>query len=87
MSVSMRSPTITASAADTPSDASATSRMIGDGLPTTASTFLSVTASTAAIMPAQSGISPPSTGHVRSGFVAMSRAPRLTAWSAVLSLA
>ena len=39
------------SPADTPSDASATSRMIGDGLPTTASTLLLVTASTAADHP------------------------------------
>ncbi len=61
--------------------------MIGDGFPTIVSTFRSVTASTAAIMPAQSGISPPSTGQVRSGLVAMSRAPCFTACSAVLSLA
>ena len=86
-SVSIRSPTITDSAAETPRAASATSRMIGDGLPTTASTFMPVTASTAAVMPAQSGISPPSTGQVRSGFVATRRAPPLAACSAVLSLA
>ena len=49
--------------------------------------FWGLPASTAAVMPAQSGISPPATGQVRSGFVAMSRAPRFTAWSAVLSLA
>ena len=55
--------------------------------PTIASTFLSVTASTAAIIPAQSGISPPSTGQVRSGLVAMSRAPCFTAWSAMFSFA
>ena len=52
-----------------------------------ASTRRSVTASTAAIMPAQSGISPPSTGHVRSGLVAMSRAPPFTAWRATFSFA
>ena len=83
----MRSPTMTVSAAGTPSLASATSRMIGDGLPTITSTVVPVTASTAAVMPAQSGISPPSTGQVRSGLVAMSRAPCRTACSAVLSLA
>src|SRR5215470_8224496 len=87
MSVSTRSPTITDSWATQPSARRATSRMMGEGLPTMVSTLVSVTASTAAIMPAQSGISPPSTGHVRSGLVAMRRAPPRTAWSAVLSLA
>ena len=48
--------------------------MMGEGLPTTTSTVLPVTASTAAIIPAQSGISPSAVGHVRSGLVAMSRA-------------
>src|SRR5438132_9614878 len=38
-------------------------------------------------MPPQSGISPPSTGQVRSGFVAMRRAPPRTACSAVFSFA
>ena len=61
--------------------------MIGDGLPTTTSTLWPVTASTAAVIPAQSGISPSSVGHVRSGLVAISRAPCRTAWSAVFSFA
>ena len=87
MSVSIRSPTMTASAAGTASLASAVSRMIGDGLPTITSTVAPVTASTAAIMPAQSGISPSSVGQVRSGLVAINRAPARTAWSAVLSFA
>src|SRR5262247_1638678 len=87
ISVSTRSPTITDSAAVQPRASRATSRMMGEGLPTMISTVVSVTASTAAIMPAQSGISPPSTGHVRSGLVAMSRAPPRTAWRAMLSLA
>ena len=78
---------MTQSPAVTPSAASATSRMIGDGLPTITSTDLPVTASTAAIMPAQSGISPSSVGHVRSGFVAISLAPCRTAWRAVVSFA
>src|SRR5262249_11403319 len=59
MSVSIRSPTMTASAAGTPSLASAVSRMIGDGLPTITSTVAPVTASTPRILPAQSGTSPP----------------------------
>jgi len=42
-------------------------------------TFFRVTASMAAIIPAQSGISPPSTGQVRSGLVATKRAPNLMA--------
>ena len=61
--------------------------MIGDGLPTMISTVCPVTASTAAVIPAQSGISPSSVGHVRSGFVAISLAPWRTAWSAVFSFA
>ena len=61
--------------------------MMENGLPTTISTVCPVTASTAAIMPAQSGISPSAMGHVRSGLVAISRAPPRTAWSAVFSFA
>ena len=61
--------------------------MFGEGLPTTTSMAWPVTASTSAIMPAQSGISPSSVGHVRSGLVAMSRAPPRTACSAVSSFA
>src|SRR5262249_5096337 len=50
MPVSTRSPTITDSEAAQPRARRATSRMIGEGLPTMSSTFVSVTASTAAIM-------------------------------------
>jgi hypothetical protein len=85
MSVDSRSPTITQSAASTPSPARAASSMAGSGLPVVASQVTPVQASMAAMMAPQSGSPrPPGRGQYLSGLVATSRARR---WNQMASKA
>lgn len=78
-SLSSRSLTLVAHSAGTASLSKPASIMCVDSLRTTTSTSLRGVASRTAITAAASGISPPSTGQVRSGFAAVKRAPRRSA--------